>query len=81
MDIKKKKLIKRNIKSKYGSEYPPTSGGNNEYIKRSKSNLLDKKHKNIFNKPINRYLSSRIYPGLKKKKKMIKICFLMIKIK
>ena len=72
LEIKKKKLIKRNIKSKKGSEYPPTGGGNNEFIKRSRSNLIDKKHKKIFNNPINRYLSSRIYPNLKKKKQNAK---------
>ena len=81
MDIKKKKLTKRNIKSKYGPEYPPNRGGNNEFIKRSKSNLIDKKHKNFFNKPINRYLSSRIYPGLKRKKQNAKNIFPNDKIK
>ena len=75
MEVKKKKLIKRNIKSKKGSEFPPTGGGNNEFIKRSRSNLINKKHKNFFNNPINRYLSSRIYPNLKKKKQNVKSVF------
>ena len=72
LEIKKKKLTKRDISSKKDVECPCTGAGNNDFIKRSKSNLIDKKHRNIFNNPINRYLSSRIYPGLKRKKQNTK---------
>ena len=75
LEIKKKKLIKINIKSKKGTEFPPTGGGNNNFIKRSKSNLIDKKHRKIYNNQNNRYLSSRIYLGFKRKKQNAKNIF------
>lgn len=59
-----KKEIDRNINNKINQEYYLFTSP----IKRNKSNLTDKKNRNIYNNQINRYLSPRVYISSKNKK-------------